>query len=150
MEDQPHPRPPSRALPAFDPVPLRARRDGWTPERQREFIRILHVTRSISAACQAVGMSRKSAYRLRERPGAETFATAWDAAFALRPAPAPINFSQLWYRACFRVKPVIRGGKQVGMIEQPDNAAALKLYDRIERNCRNADRRRARRDGSGR
>lgn len=150
MEDQPHPRPPRRALPAFDPVPLRARRDGWTPDRQREFIRVLHVKRSISAACRAVGMSRKSAYQLRERPGAEGFAAAWDAAFELRPAPGRTNFSQLWYRTLFKVKPVIRGGRQVGTIERPDNVAALKLYDRIERNCRNADRRKARRDGNGR
>jgi hypothetical protein len=145
MDDQPKPRP------AFAPVPLRARRDGWTAERQREFIRILHLKRSISAACRAVGLSRKSAYKLRERPGAEGFAAAWDSAFALRPAPARTNFSQLWYRACFKVKPVIRGGRQVGTIEQPDNAAALKLYHRLERNCRNADRRTARRrDGNGR
>lgn len=150
MDDQHQPPPPRRVLPAFDPVPLRARRDGWTAERQREFIRVLHAKRSIGAACLAVGMSRKSAYQLRERPGAEGFAAAWDAAFACRPASARTNFSQLWYRTLFKVKPIIRGGKQVGTIEQPDNVAALKLYDRIERDCRNADRRRARRDGGER
>ena len=65
--------------------------------------------------------------------------------------PVRVNSSQLWYRAMFgKVKPIIRNGKQVGTIERPDNVAALKLYDRFERNCRNADRRRARRDGSGR
>jgi hypothetical protein len=88
MESQPHPRPPSRVPSAFDRVPMRARRDGWTPQRQRELMRVLHLKRPIGAACHAVGVSRKSAYILRGRPGAESFAAAWNAGFALRPAPA--------------------------------------------------------------
>jgi hypothetical protein len=35
---------------------------------------------SVGAACRAVGRGRVSAYRLREREGAESFADAWDAA----------------------------------------------------------------------
>lgn len=135
---------PRRIIPAFAPVPVRARKDGWTPERQREFIRLLHVRADIGKAAKAVGMSRRSAYRLRERPGAESFAAAWDAAFAHRPPPATSNVSQLWYRALFgKTRPVVRGGKQVGTITQPDNAAALKLLDRLERKERDAARRRA-------
>lgn len=129
---------PRRVVPEFDPVPVRARKDGWTVERQREFIRMLHVTRSVGKAAGAVGMSRKSAYRLRDRPGAESFAAAWDAAFALRPPPASTNVSQLWHRVLFgKVKPIIRGGQQIGTITSPDNEAALKLYDRLERHARN-------------
>ena len=144
MNAPPEPPPPRRTPPAFDPVPLRARRDGWTPDRQREFIRILHVKRSISAACRAVGMSRKSAYALRDRAGAGTFAAAWDAAFALRRAPAPPNLSRLWYRACFKTRPVVRGGEQVGTITAPDNRMMLKHLDRLDRGVRNAARRLAR------
>ncbi|HMG47079.1 MAG TPA: hypothetical protein VK614_06435 [Allosphingosinicella sp.] len=142
---------PRRTIPAFTPVPVRARKDGWMPERQREFIRLLHVRPDIGKAARAVGMSRRSAYRLRERFGAESFAAAWDAAFALRPPPARTNLSQLWYRALFgKTRPIVRGGKQVGTITQPDNAAGLKLLDRFDRKARDAARRQAFWDRRGR
>lgn len=66
----------------FMPVPmLRRRANGWTPERQRRFIVALEVMGAIGPAARAVGMGRASAYRLRERAGAESFAEAWDIAF---------------------------------------------------------------------
>jgi len=70
-------------VPAFYPVPTRGRRDGWTGQRQAEFLGMLVETRSVIGACEAVGMSRNSAYRLRARPGAESFAAAWDVALGL-------------------------------------------------------------------
>ena len=67
--------------PAFTPVPTRrARADGWTRERQREFIAALVHGGDVARAARAVGMSMQSAYRLRKRPGAESFAAAWQAA----------------------------------------------------------------------
>ncbi|WP_305096731.1 hypothetical protein [Croceibacterium aestuarii] len=81
----PSPRRPYRRLrvPAFYPVPVRTRRDGWTIERQADFLGLLAETGSVIGACEAVGMSRKSAYRLRALPGAESFAAAWDAALGM-------------------------------------------------------------------
>jgi hypothetical protein len=67
-------------VPAFYPVPTRTRRDGWTVERQADFLGMLAETGSVIGACEAVGISRKSAYQLRARPGATSFAAAWDAA----------------------------------------------------------------------
>ena len=67
-------------VPAFYPVPTRTRRDGWTLERQADYLGMLAETGSVIGACEAVGISRKSAYQLRARPGAESFAAAWDAA----------------------------------------------------------------------
>ena len=57
----------------------RIRRDGWTTDRQVKFIIALHKTRSVARAAAAAGMSRESAYRLRDRPGHSDFARAWDA-----------------------------------------------------------------------
>jgi len=71
-------------VPPFYPVPTRTRRDGWTVERQADFLGMLAETGSVIGACEAVGMSRKSAYRLRALPGAESFAAAWDAALGAR------------------------------------------------------------------
>jgi molybdenum-dependent DNA-binding transcriptional regulator ModE len=58
----------------------RVRHDGWTPERQLAFMRVLSVTGQVSVAARTVGISRKSAYKLRDRPDAESFAQAWDIA----------------------------------------------------------------------
>jgi hypothetical protein len=68
----------------FTPVPLeRARANGWSALAQQRFIHALSVMGSVGAAARAVGMGRVSAYRLRERTGAESFAAAWDMAIDL-------------------------------------------------------------------
>jgi hypothetical protein len=69
---------------AFTPVAQRRNRaDGWTPETQANFIRALEAMGSVGKAARAVGMGRASAYRLRERPGAASFAAAWDRAISM-------------------------------------------------------------------
>jgi len=70
----------------FDPVPLRYRRDGWTPARQRAFILALGVCRCVLEACRHVGMSSAGAYKLYDHPGAQGFRRAWHAALATRSA----------------------------------------------------------------
>lgn len=64
-------------LPAFEPVPTTPRHDGWTADRQRQFIAALASLGSVAGACRAVGMSSASAYKLRDRPAAGSFAAAW-------------------------------------------------------------------------
>lgn len=67
----------------FAPVPMKRQRfNGWNAERQRRFITALSVMGAVGPAARAVGMGRGSAYRLRERAGAEGFAEAWDIALA--------------------------------------------------------------------
>ena len=67
-------------LPAFEPVPVKPRHDGWTPERQRAFIGALADTGSVKRAAMHVNMSPEGVYWLRRRPGAESFRRAWEAA----------------------------------------------------------------------
>src|ERR1044071_329124 len=64
----------------FEPVPLRPRHDGSTPERQIAFIEKLADCGSITAAARHVGMSRESVRQLRRRPEARAFRDACDAA----------------------------------------------------------------------
>ena len=64
----------------FSPVPVQSRHDGWTAERQYAFVQALLVYGAVKQAAASVGMSRESAYRLRRRPGAESFAASWDEA----------------------------------------------------------------------
>jgi hypothetical protein len=88
MTDSPLPNPPVEAEAedplAFTPVPSRRNRhDGWTPDVQRRFIAAIEETAVVASAAKAVGMSVTSAYALRKRPGAESFAAAWDIALAM-------------------------------------------------------------------
>ncbi|MGK6354175.1 hypothetical protein ACMGDH_02985 [Sphingomonas sp. DT-207] len=70
---------PAIVIPHFMPVPLvRSRRDGWTPARQRIFLAALLETGVVARAARAAGMGVTSAYNLRRRKGAESFAAAWD------------------------------------------------------------------------
>lgn len=65
----------------FEPVPLlRRRRKGWDENRQRAFIAMLARVPSPTRAAKMVGMSARSAYALLDKPGAESFAKAWDMA----------------------------------------------------------------------
>lgn len=66
---------------AFEPVQRkRDRRSGWTEDRQRAFIAALARCGSVRAAARHVGLSARSAYRLLDMEGADSFAVAWDQA----------------------------------------------------------------------
>jgi len=69
------------ALLDFAPVPVRARKDGWTPERQRLYVAALAETGHGGKAAAVVEMTPQSACRLRRRPGAAGFARACEAAW---------------------------------------------------------------------
>lgn len=64
------------------PVLRRPRSDGWTPQRQRDFIAALADDGRVEHAALQVGMSVNSCYRLRRSPGGENFARAWEVARA--------------------------------------------------------------------
>ena len=64
----------------YTPVELRRRHDGWTPERQIDFLVALSQSACVEKACRAVGKSPASAYALRRRIEAASFRAGWDAA----------------------------------------------------------------------
>ncbi len=111
--------------------------------RQADFLGALAETGSVTKAARRVGMTRESAYRLRGKPGAESFTAAWDQVLA----PLPIGkftSDMLWHRAFSgTLKPLMRGGKHVATVHSPDNAALLRLYrqqQRAERGPRGSSR----------
>lgn len=76
------------------------------------FIDLLAEIGLVSVCAGAVGMSRKSAYALRRRPGADTFAHAWDFATGLGRFQAE---SQAIDRALHgERRPIFYKGRQVG------------------------------------
>lgn len=66
------------ALLRFTPVPFARRARGWTPDAQCAFIDALSRCGVVAQAARSVGRTARSAYQLRQRPGADSFAAAWD------------------------------------------------------------------------
>ncbi len=71
------------------------RKDGWTAERQLRFLDALAQSRSVVKAAAFAGMSRESAYRLRERREGALFALLWDRAIAFQPHPPEVHIDGL-------------------------------------------------------
>jgi hypothetical protein len=131
-------RPRHIRVPAFLPVPLRARSDGWTPLRQAQFLVALARTRSVKKAALAAGKTRETAYRLRSRRGAESFAAAWDAELGVA-AKRKVTPEERMRRAFDElVRPLVRGGECVGLARKPDNSALLSLIAQLDRSDRYA------------
>ena len=120
-------------VPAFLPVPLRPRADGWTPLRQAQFLVALARTRSVKKAAFAAGMTRESAYRLRGKHGAESFAAAWDAVLGVA-TKRKVTAEERMRRAFDElIKPLVRGDECVGLARKADNSALLSLLAQLDR-----------------
>lgn len=94
------------------PVPTRARRNGWTPQRQQDFITALAETGCVAEAARSVGLSPRSAYQLRARPDAGIFRQAWD--IALDYAIRNLTDAALGRAINGVARPVFYKGEQVG------------------------------------
>ncbi len=147
MPRQPsHNRPRRSRPPHFTPVQLRARCDGWTPDVQCAFLAALYLTGSVSAAAHRVGRSRATAYALRKRPGAESFAAAWDHVLAgpAEPGCPPQRRRKvadwrkltlkdvIWRHRIGLWRPIIYRGKMRGIARKPDNSALLRIISRLD------------------
>ena len=121
----------------FTPVPVRARHDGWTPARQRAFVEQLGRCGAVGHAARAVGMSAKSAYRLRARADAVAFAAAWDAALAVGVEQTLEHaFARL---ADVQYKPYFYRGLQRGRIPVDDTRLLLAMLRVIAQTPRLTD-----------
>ena len=131
-----------RRPPFFHPVPLRARRDGWSEMRQCAFLAELYLTGSVASAARAVGMARNSAYRLRSRPDAASFAHAWDSVLAPLGSgrlPAPkVDWRKVTHAALVErletglIQPLLHRGRMTAIRRKPDNSALFRLLRRLD------------------
>lgn len=129
-----------RRPPFFHPVPLRARGDGWSEARQCGFLAQLYVTGSVTAAARGVGLTPRSAYRLRARAEAASFARAWDR--VLTPPGSGhcagpqedfrkvTNATLVWRLETGLVQPVIYRGRMTAIRRKADNSALFRLLRR--------------------
>lgn len=128
-----------RRIPAFHPVPVGTRKDGWTPGRQAALVGLLAQTRSVEAACRAISMGKESAYRLRKRAGAAGFGAAWDAALgkphsAVDLASAKSTGLDAEYRSRVGLLQVVmERGRFAGSHWKPDNNALLQHLAQLDR-----------------
>jgi hypothetical protein len=118
----------------FDPVPVRPRRDGWTPGRQYSFILALAGGLTATKAAALVGMTRKTAYELRAKPGGEGFARAWamaaEVAASRRKAARASGLAEAarqgeWY-------PRLYQGRLIGWEHRPANERSVAAVEPAE------------------
>jgi hypothetical protein len=118
----------------FRPVPVRPQRNGWTPDLQRRFILALARGAGADEAARSLGRSRQGVYRLRGRPGAASFAAAWDRAqdFARRvravgqgPAPGLVGIETLLVPRFYR-------GRLIGFTQRDDVAGLIRQLGRLD------------------
>lgn len=120
---------PSRPL-EFAPVCLKPRHDGWTVERQRAFIAALAETGCVSEACAEVGITPRSAYRLREHPKAKAFCEAWDHAISMASSRlASIAFERAIHGS---VERIYRNGELVEERRKPSDKLLMWLLSHVD------------------
>jgi hypothetical protein len=115
----------------FDAVPVKARHDGWTQERQRGFIDRLVVTGSVAKSARAVGMTPQSARSLRKRKGAASFSRAWDRALESGRSyqiDVGLERSLMGERI-----PIVRNGRCIGEKLRHDNRLAMSVLNALDR-----------------
>ncbi len=118
----------------FTPVPLRRQHNGWSAELQQRFILALARGAGPGEAARSLGRTRQTAYRLREKPGGESFAAAWDRAqdFARRAgaagrAPtAGLGIETLLVPRFYR-------GRLIGFVQRDDVSGLMRALRQLDR-----------------
>jgi hypothetical protein len=119
----------------FTPVPLRAQHNGWAAALQLRFIVALARGASVDEAARTVGKTRQSAYDLRKKSGAESFAAAWDSALAFARTVDAAGGSRVPGEGVIETILVPRyyRGRLVGFVQREDLAGAMRLLGRLDR-----------------
>jgi len=129
----------------FGPVPLRAQHNGFGPQQQLRFIVALARGAGVNEAARSVGMTRQSAYRVRRRPGAESFAAAWDEALRFARGVAAAGRAPSAVPGIETVLvPRFYRGRLIGYVQREELAGAMRQLRRLDRIADQLDRHSAR------
>ncbi|MBK6801603.1 MAG: hypothetical protein IPG83_09010 [Novosphingobium sp.] len=101
------------------------RRNSITPPRQRAFIAALAATGIVTQAAREIGASLEALYRLRNMPGAEGFAAAWEQ--AIDRGMQRLEDCALERAIAGEERPVVRGGEVVTTWRRYDTQLLLFL-----------------------
>lgn len=119
----------------FTPVPLRAQHNGWAPKLQLRFILAVARGAGPEEAARSLGKTKQSVYLLRRKPGAESFAAAWDAALAFARSIAAAEHSRTpgFGGVATILVPRTFRGRLVGFVQREDVAGAMRVLSRLDR-----------------
>lgn len=108
----------------FMPVPhARPKANSITPDVQRAFIAQLAATGIVTQAARHVGKSMEALYKLRQKPGAEGFRAAWDA--ALDRGVSRLEDSALARAIQGEERLILHGGKVVAAERRHNDALVM-------------------------
>ena len=118
-----------------DSRPGRAQRaDGWTPERIRAFLVALSQCGVVKDAAHAAGMSKQSAFALRNRAAGCGFDIAWRAALLLARKRIADEVVSRAFHGCVEV--LVRDGKVWGERHRFDNRLTMAVLARLDEQAR--------------
>lgn len=121
-----------RALDGEGMIPSR-RQDGWTADRQRDFLVAVAEGATVEKAAALVGLSPQSAYSLRQRANGAVFALGWCAALLLQRQKLADDLTRRAFDG--QTDTVTRAdGSQVTR-HRHDNRLALALLTRLDRHA---------------
>ncbi|TGX52886.1 hypothetical protein E5A73_14790 [Sphingomonas gei] len=114
-----------------------ARYEGWTPDKQRTFLEALSEGHTVVQAAAIVGLSKQSAYALRQSPRGQSFALGWQAAVLLaRNALA----DELMERAFKGTRETLtRNDGSIVTRHRHDNRLAMAMLNRLDRMASQAE-----------
>jgi len=111
------------------------RHDGWTPEKKRRFLEVYAECGVIVEACEAVGMSARSAYNLRDRD--PLFAAGMEAAQVMaRPKLADEAYSRSLNGV---VERIYKDGVIVAERHRYDNKLTMGVLSRLDQRIDRAE-----------
>src|SRR5687768_14196019 len=117
-----------------DVHPGRATRiDGWTPDRIRIFLAALAECGVVEDAARAAGMSKQSAYNLRNRTAGRAFHVAWTAAEHLSRRRVAGELMSRALHGCVEI--IVRDGQVWGERHRFDNRLTLAVLARLDANA---------------
>jgi hypothetical protein len=116
---------------ATDALGRNRRSDGFTPDRQCVFLEALARCGVAADACRAAGISRDTAYNLRNGAGGAAFALGWNAAVLISRGRLA---DELQSRALNGVvEKIYRNGELWGERHRHDNRLAMAVLARLDR-----------------
>lgn len=113
----------------------RMRSDGWTAAARRTFLDGLAERATVTAACQAAGMSARAAYNLRNRDA--LFATAWDAALIHGRRRLEDDLIERSLNGC--IEQIWKDGCIVAERHRYDNKLSIAVLTRLDRRLDRAE-----------
>lgn len=118
---------------ANEPLTSSRRQDGWTADRQRDFLVAVAEGATVEKAAAQVGLSPQSAYGLRQRANGAVFALGWCAAMLLQRQRLADELTRRAFDG--QVDTLTRAdGSQVTR-HRHDNRLALALLTRLDRHA---------------